>query len=372
MASDTLVIGGTGPTGPFVVNGLLARGHRVTILHTGRHEVDEIGPEVAHIHTDPFDADRTADALAGATFDTAVVMYGRLRDLAPMLVGRVGQLITIGGVGAVRGWVEPADLFPVGLTVPGHPDTPLAATDEPIGKIRRIVATERVVFDHHPTAVHLRYPMLYGPRQLIPREWPIVRRALDRRPHLVVADGGLTLKSAAYVENAAHAVLCAVDAIERRGPAAVAGTYNVTDARTLTVAQIAEIIADELGHRFELISMPPAVAVPARPLLMHPSTSHRVVDTGPLRRELGYADVVEPEEGVRRTARWLVANRPSAGTEGRLQDPFDYEAEDALIERWRQLVAALDVEIFASPPGYGAAYYGRDPNPATGTSRIEP
>ena len=34
-----LVIGGTGPTGHFVVNGLIARGFEVSILHTGNHEV---------------------------------------------------------------------------------------------------------------------------------------------------------------------------------------------------------------------------------------------------------------------------------------------------------------------------------------------
>ena len=37
-----LVIGGTGPTGPFVVGGLLERGYDVTILHTGHHEIPEI------------------------------------------------------------------------------------------------------------------------------------------------------------------------------------------------------------------------------------------------------------------------------------------------------------------------------------------
>ena len=39
---QVLVIGGTGPTGPHVVNGLIAAGCTVTILHTGRHEVDDI------------------------------------------------------------------------------------------------------------------------------------------------------------------------------------------------------------------------------------------------------------------------------------------------------------------------------------------
>ena len=53
-----LVIGGTGPTGPYVVNGLAERGYKVTIIHTGRHETDLLGPEIEHIHTDPFDVQK--------------------------------------------------------------------------------------------------------------------------------------------------------------------------------------------------------------------------------------------------------------------------------------------------------------------------
>ncbi len=56
-----LIVGGTGPTGPYVVNGLMDRGFQVTILHTGKHETDLIGPEVEHIHSDPFDIEKTAE-----------------------------------------------------------------------------------------------------------------------------------------------------------------------------------------------------------------------------------------------------------------------------------------------------------------------
>ncbi len=368
MSKRALVIGGTGPTGPFVVNGLIERGYAVTILHTGRHETDELPAEVSHIHTDPFDADATIAALGDRSHEIGVVMYGRLRTLAPALVGRVGRLITIGGVGAVRGWVEPDDLFPSGMTVPTPVDAPLAGADEPIGKIRRIVATEQVVFEHHPSAVHLRYPILYGPRQLIPREWPMVRRALDRRPFFIVADGGLTLKSAAYVENAAHAVLCAID-----HPEAGAGRcFNVADERGLTIRQMAEVVADELGHRFEFVSLPNELAVAARPVIMHHSTAHRVVNIRPLQELLGYRDLVAPEEGLRRTVRWLAEHPPSPAARTRLEDPFDYPAEDELVRRWRATIAGFEPPQFEVEPGFGAAYYGRSSNPATGTNRVEP
>lgn len=365
---SALVIGGTGPTGPHVVNGLIERGFDVTILHTGRHETDDIPASVEHIHTDPFDAEVAVGALGTSRYDLAVVMYGRLRTLAPALAGRVGRLITIGGVGAVKGWVEPGDLFPTGMTVPAPADAPLADESEPIGKIRRIVATEAVVFEHHPTAVLLRYPILYGPRQLIPREWPVVRRAMDRRPVLIVADGGLTLKSAAYVENAAHAVLCAVDRPEQ----ASGRIFNVTDERALTIRQMAEIVADEVGHRFDIVSMPNELAAPIRPVLMHHSTAHRIVNIRPLQDLLGYRDQVAPEEGLRRTVRWLVDNPPSAASQARLQDPFDYEAEDELVQRWRSAMARFSPPTFETEPGYGGAYYGRSANPATGTNRVEP
>ena len=365
-----LVVGGTGPTGPFVVNGLIARGYDVTIMHTGRHETDEIPPSVVHLHTDPFDHDASTNALGDASWDLGVIMYGRLRMLAPLFAGRVGRLVTIGGVGAVAGWVDPRDLFPASMTVPAPEDAPLAGPDEAIGKIRRIVETEQVVFEHHPDAIHLRYPMLYGPRQLIPREWPFIRRARDGRRRLIVADGGLTLKSASYIENAAHAVLCAV---ERGAEGVGAGSiYNVTDTRALTLRQIAEVIAAEMGHTFEFVNLPNELAVPARPTLMHWSSGHRVVSTESLRRELGYRDLVEPEEGLRRTVRWLLDNPPSPSAEALLQDPFDYAAEDELIERWQALLDEFPMPQFAAEPGYGVAYYGRDPNPATGTSRVEP
>jgi len=52
-----LIIGGTGPTGHFIVNGLKERGHKVRILHSGRHEIPEIPEDIEHIHADAFSID---------------------------------------------------------------------------------------------------------------------------------------------------------------------------------------------------------------------------------------------------------------------------------------------------------------------------
>ncbi len=360
-----LVVGGTGPTGPLVVNGLIERGCDVTILHTGRHETDLIGPEVRHIHSDPFDSEAAAGALGGESFDLVVAMYGRLRMLAPLLAGRCGHFVSIGGVGVYRGFGSPDDLFPLGMPVPLPHDAPLVGDGEEFRKLRMIRVTEEAVFEHHPGAIHLRYPQLYGPRQPLPREWPLVRRALDRRPHLVVADGGLTVKSQGWIGNAAHATLLACDA----PAAALGGIYNVADSSALSIAQIAEVIADELGHRWELVSLPYDLAASARPLVGSWSTTHRVLDIGPTVRDLGYRDVLAPVDAWRAAARWLAENPLERGgaLEQRLGDPFDYDAEDRLVEAWndarRGLGTALDSIEWASEPNYGSAYVGNRPNP---------
>ena len=114
----SLVIGGTGPTGHFIVNGLLRRGHTVSILHTGRHELAEIPAQVEHIHTDPFDGAALKASLAGRAFDLTIAAYGRLRSTCEVMRGRTERFISIGGVPAYRGYSNPAVLTPPGLPVP--------------------------------------------------------------------------------------------------------------------------------------------------------------------------------------------------------------------------------------------------------------
>jgi nucleoside-diphosphate-sugar epimerase len=356
MGERVLVVGGTGPTGLPLVRGLVARGHDVTILHRGVHEHPDTPSEVMHLHADPYDVASMTAALEGLQVDIAIVMYGRLRRIAELLVGRTQRLLSVGGVPAYRGWMNPWLHEPAGLPVPVDERAPLVSLAEEDEKGFRIVRTEAAVFAAHPQATHFRYPYVYGPHQLAPREWCVVRRILDGRRRMVVADGGLTLHHQGYTENLAHAVLLAVDQ-----PTAAAGSiYNVGDTEVLTVHQVIELICRELGHEMEIVSMPFELAAPARPMLAQPSPTHRMLDLGRIRSELGYTDLVPARVAVGRTARWLVDHRPEAGgtEEMVLTDPFDYGAEDALMDAWAHHVRALPVVPFAVQPGPGLAYSG--------------
>ena len=66
----TLVIGGTGPTGPFVVHGLLKRGHEVVILNRGSHHSSDIPDSVERIIGDPHFEETLRNSLKGRKFDS--------------------------------------------------------------------------------------------------------------------------------------------------------------------------------------------------------------------------------------------------------------------------------------------------------------
>ena len=348
-----LVIGGTGPTGPYLVQGLLDLGYDVTILHTGRHEIAEMSSTVEHVHTNPFRIAEVDTALGTRTFDIVYAMYGRLRDLAPYFVGRCGRFLAVGGVPAYRGFALPQTNWPTGMLVPVREEDERATNDDN-AKVAAIVATEDVYFAAHPGGTLFRYPLIYGPGQINPREWLVVRRILDGRHRMIVADGGLTLRAAGYGPNVSHALVLAAS-----HPEASAGkAYNVGDEVVLTARQSIEVIAAALNCEMEIVNLPAELATPARPFLSAETTLHKYTGVDLIRHDLGYRDVVPAVEALGLTARYLAANPVPRGseTEMRLQDPFDYYAEDRLIESYRALVAVAQPLADVYDPGFRDRY----------------
>ena len=153
--------------------------------------------------------------------------------------------------------------------------------------------SEEAVFEHHPGATHFRYPHLYGPYQIAPREWCIVRRILDGRRAIIVPEDGLSINHCGYVENAAHAVLLAIDK-----PEASAGQiYNCGDERVLTLRQVIEVIARALAANWKSSRCRGSSRFP-RAHDLAAWTTHRVLDLTKLKTQLGYRDVVAPEAWI--------------------------------------------------------------------------
>lgn len=198
---------------------------------------------------------------------------------------------------------------------------------------------ERAVMDAHGQGYYagtiFRYPMIYGPRQLAPREWSIIRRILDGRRQIIIPNDGLKLLSRGYAENMAHAVLLAVDNPEK----SAGKIYNVSDDRAFSLREWICLIAASMDCELELVSMPFELARPSRPYTGR--AHHEVLDISKIKTDLGYRDVVACEEAIRRTVLWYLENCPEPGgeIERQLGDPFDYDTESKVIKEYIEFLA---------------------------------
>ena len=271
-------------------------------------------------------------------------MYGRLRRIAEVLQGRVGQFVSVGGVPAYRGWMNPWLHEPPGCRCrsartrrPSHEP----AEDE---KGYRIARTEEVVFDAPsrrralPLPVRLRAVPARAAR--VVRRAPHARRpAADgrrrRRPHAPPPrlHGEPRARGAARGRSAR----CRRgEGLQRRRRGGALRPPGRRDRRRRARPR-ARARVDALRPR-----------LPARPLLAQPLPTHRVLDLARIRGDLGYRDLVPAREALARTARWLVEHPRGAARRRRrvLTDPFDYAAEDRLMDAWLRGARGLPAVAF--------------------------
>jgi len=315
------------------------------MLHRGVHEA-EVPPAVEHIHTDPHWPESLKDALSGRQFDLVVATYGRLALIAEAVKGHTSRFVSVGGAIAIyKGWMRiterhPQQWFEVS-PVPVSEDHPLASAQGVDRFTARAREAERTVMQAHAeghfAATHFRYPTnVYGPRNVSSQEWSIIRRIRDRRRQLIVPGGGSILISRGFAENLAHGILLVVD-----NPQKSAGQiYNIADESvTLTNREWIRLVAQVLDHEFEFVEIPfdtlPPAFADAPPLTLFPY--HQVLDLTKIKAHLGYRDIVPVEQGMETTVRWYTENPPPPGGESEqfLGDPFNYAAEDQLIEVYR-------------------------------------
>jgi nucleoside-diphosphate-sugar epimerase len=367
-----LVIGGTGPTGPHIVQGLLSRGFDVTILHRGLHEIPELR-SLEHVHADPFASGAVEAAVGARHFDMVVSMYGRLRLTATALAGRCERFLAAGSISLYAGYLEPGTVHPYGMPLmTAEAAPPVAQIADGASELAidsyRVHAAETHLMSLHRqgafSATCVRYPVIYGPRSQVAFEWTVIKRVLDRRPVMVIPDGGLAVVTRCAARNAAHVLLLALD----RPHASAGQSYNCADQHQFTIRQWVELILGHMGASMELLSMPDSLAWPGRALLPRgrPS-SHDLVDIRKAEAELGYTDVIAAPEALYETVDHHLALPP--GPDGRAVtiDSFDYLNEDRLISAYRRGLLEISTKhpvpaatIQALRWNLGAGYHRRE------------
>lgn len=343
-----LLIGGTAATGGPIATELRRRGFAVTVYHRGTHELAEL-MDLEHIHGDPHQPASIATDLAGRSWDLTVATYGRIRYLAQALRGRTGQFIAVSGMPVLA--AEPG--------VPAledHPrESPANAPAGLRGLLPKITETEVGVLEAHVRgdfiATVVRYPYVYGPHSIVPMEWHVIRRVLDRRRRWILQGDGLALSGRCAAPNAAALIGKLVD-----HPRIAGGRiYHAADTRQFTQREWTALVAAELGWEFEFVDIPTCVAPMGSSSVPmageHSWTRADDVATGRLRHllvsnerarsDLGYADAVSSRDWLSRTVAHWMAHPPSVGAVGdylQARD-FDYAAEDALLAFWDAVCA---------------------------------
>lgn len=337
--TSALLVGGTGPSGPHLVAGLLERAVTPTLFHTGRHEVEDL-PDVEHIHGNPFSQEGIEEVLGNRSFDLVIASYGRVRLIAAAAAGKCSQFISVSGTPIYEGFISPQLTDPAGLPARVSEDSPLVPAEGipdaiyGVGAVRR---TEDAVFSLHAdgafSATVFRYPSIYGPRNPHVWEWPSIKRVLDGRGFMVIPDGGLSIHYRLSGWNAAQSVLLAVDDPEEASGEA----FNCADDDQYSLVQWHQMVLEHLDSDLELVSVPGDIPSPGWGLVVfrYDCSPHVIVDTSKIRRLLGYGDAVPAREGLGRTVDWLVEHRAESDSWS-LIDPFDYDAEDRFIEAWSE------------------------------------
>jgi nucleoside-diphosphate-sugar epimerase len=189
------------------------------------------------------------------------------------------------------------------------------------------VKLERILIenDRVPAAI-VRPCAIYGRGDRMAREWFFVKRALDRRPYVVLSNRGAGHFHTTAAENIGE--LVRLIATKPRSD-----VFNCGDPDPPTVLEIARAVGDAAGYRFTEILLPEPAG--RGELGQTPWSAPRplLVDMTKAERELGYRPATAWAKALPRQVEWLIeVTRERDWREvlprGAEYLNFDYERED--------------------------------------------
>jgi nucleoside-diphosphate-sugar epimerase len=337
------VLGGTGFVGRHVARHLAEGGWDVTIGSRGQTELPvEVGT-FKQIVVDRSQPDSLRSATSNG-FDVLVDVIPYEIEDAHQLVGlgdAVGSVVAISTTsvyaddeGRTLDEATGPDDFPR-LPVPILETQRRARPGDQTYSTKK-VAIEDVLLGQSDVAVCVIRPCaIYGSGDTQCREWFFIKRALDRRPFVLLADEGETVFHTTSVHNLAEMIRLAAEQ-------EVHGAFNCGDPDPPNVRTIARSIANAMGHQWEEILLPREVST-SRELRNPWGGFHPwIVSMDKAHDELEYEPVTTYDDAIAATVEWAVA-----ATRGRdwmdalpkaadyLGAKFDYAFEDRFVEEFR-------------------------------------
>ncbi len=318
-----LVLGGTRFIGLHLVYELLRRGHQVALLNRGQAPA-ALPPDIERLYADRADPTAVKRVLRGREFDVAFdISAYTTSTLAPAveaLEGHVGRYIFCSTVGVYA----PSETLPI------TEDQPLAKDTSQTSQygLDKVACEEYLRERWRARAfpfTTLRPCTVYGPNNYNPqREFSLFARLLRKRPILVPGDGSAVIHLV-HVSDLARAFAAAPETGSSRGQA-----YTLAGPEAVTLLDYVSLLGRIVGIEPSLVLVPPEMlddrgapsSFPA-----YPWRSSAIYDTKKAQAHLDF----QPRPmavGTAETYRWYIA-------EGLNDRPWDFSAEDGLLERLR-------------------------------------
>ncbi len=343
-----LILGGTGLIGRATARHLLAAGWDVDV--TGRNPAhmaaDITSAGGRFLASDYLDAAHLAAAIgSGADLLVDCVCYTAADAMRVLpLVGEAGSTVMISSKAV---YVDAAGNHTNSDTPPRF-DGPVRETQPTVAPTRdgdydsregygaNKVAAEQVLLDSGGAVTVLRPSKVHGQGAARPREWVFVKRALDRRPVVLLAHRGAGIDHPTAAANIAALIETVAANPGRR-------VLNSADPDAPNGLEIARTIAAHMDHVWDEVLLDDDAP---GGLGEHPwDAAHPIVLDMAATRQLGYTPAGDYAATVAAEIDWLVAGaRP--GRHGYtmppgLDDPFfdtmfDYAAEDRYLETTRR------------------------------------
>jgi nucleoside-diphosphate-sugar epimerase len=179
-----------------------------------------------------------------------------------------------------------------------------------------------------PAAI-VRPCAIYGQGDRMGREWFFVKRALDRRPYVVLANRGAGQFHTTAAENIGE--LVRLIAAQPRTE-----VFNCGDPDPPTVLEIARAIGDAAGHRFEEVLLDGPAGRGELGQTPWSAAKPLLVDMAKAERELGYRAATTWADALPRQVHWLIEATRGRDwrevlTHGADYLKFEYEAEEELV-----------------------------------------
>ena len=334
-----LVIGGTNFIGPHVVRQLIEMKHEVTVFRSGQtqaalpKEVKWLKGDRHHLSKYRAQFQKLAPQVVldmiPYTAKDAQGVVNTFKDIAQRVVAISSQ-----DVYRARDIIwqrETGIIDPTPLTE----NSPLRSqlypylgfSDDPFAQDYDKIPVERVLMSATDLpATIIRLPMVYGAGDYQHRLYPYLKRMEDNRPAIVLEEKLARWQGCyGYVENVAYAIALAVNEEKAKGR-----IYNVAELPGSTEADLVKAIAHIVGWQGKVVILP-KTQMPDTWKFKANLDQHWVTNSTTIRTELGYTEIVDRHEALRRTIVWEREHPPEAVSEQDRSRLLDYKDEDAIL-----------------------------------------